>query len=179
MIQLYARVSDLIPTEPPIIDKELFMERFGKDNDYAWKAAGEEAGCPNLNAAEYYPQFLKDIELNGVINHPIMVHKNGIVADGNFRVPWHRWAGMGFIPIDLGYFLINDVVKWRTSHPFVGIGAAGKSKTIINVVRHLVPGYDYWWQQKGHEVLNSYIKWGRLTPEFNLSYEECRARLET
>ena len=177
-IQLHARLSDLIFTEPPIIPRKSFDKY---DNvGYAFKAAAEETGCPNMNAAEYYPQFLKDLKysINNEPNFAAHIHPNGIVGDGNFRGHWLRWAGLEFIPISLDYFLCNSNAKWLADHPYMGRGAAGKEQTILTLERHLKPGFDQWWMLEAREFLNPYIKWGPPPPEFNMSYEDCRARLK-
>lgn len=176
-LQLYARVSDLIFTEPPIIKRESFDKY---DNvGYAFSEAAKETGCPNLNAAEYYPQFLKDIERNGVPDFTLHVHPNRVIGDGNYRGHWARWGGLEFLPISLDYFLCDSTTKWLATHPYIRHGAAGKERTILAIECHLKPGFDKWWMSEAREFLNPFIRWGPAPPEFNLSYEDCRARLKS
>ncbi len=175
-IQLYARISDLIATEGPIITRKSF-DRF-TNPDHAFKTTAMETRCPNNNAAEYYPQFLKDIKINGTTDYSLLVHRNGIVGDGNFRRIWGIWAGLEFLPINLDYFLCDSSVEWRRNNPYIGRGSAGKKRTIFQVERHLEPGYTNWWENEAREFLAPRIRWGPPPKEFNLSYKECLERLK-
>ena len=176
-IQLYAKISDLIPTEGPIITRESFDNRWSNPEE-AFRHAAMETRCPNVNAAEYYPQFLKDIKINGTTDYSILVHPNGIIGDGNFRRIWGIWANLGFLPINLAYFLEGNTAKWRTHNPYFGRGSAGKQQTIFQTERHLEPGFTNWWENEAREFLAHRIRWGPPAPEYNLSFKECLARLK-
>jgi len=182
-IQLYARLSEVIPTEGPILDIDHYLRNFGQAGA---ERAGVETLCPSLNCAEYYPQFLKDIrqtaKQHGVLapRDSIFMHPNGMMGDGNFRYHWLRWAGVEFIPINLNYLLCNNSEMWREVYPYDGINMAGKRPTIFTPPRHIdhTLGVDNWWELEARDFLKHIIQPGPPPPEFNLSYEDCRARLE-
>lgn len=176
-VQLYVRIADTIPTEGPILPRESF-EGFHNPKD-AFETTAMETLCPNNNAAEYYPQFLKDIKLNGTTNYTVHMHPNGIIGDGNFRRIWGIWAGLEFLPISLDYFLCQSSEEWMREHPYLGRGSAGKERTKFQIERHLEPGFTNWWQNEARGFLAHRIRWGPPPKEFNLSYKECLARLKS
>ena len=172
-IQLYARVDELVPTEPAILE--------GGDRQGAI-----ETGCPSFNAAEYYPQFLKDLNsMNGIHGvrapkHQLHVHPNGIIGDGNFRYHWGRWANIEFLPINTNYMICSSSDLWNTLYPANGKTMQGKAKTTFQRPRHIdYEGEENWWEIEARDFLQGKLKRGPPDMTFNLSYENCKARLET
>ena len=181
-IQLYVRLDELILTEPPVIEFECMRRQFG-DEAMLWGA--KETGCPTLNAAEYYPQFLKDIERTWATKgvraprHQLHVHPNGIVGDGNFRGHWWRWAGLEFLPINLNYMVCNTSDLWGAMYPADGKNMQGKAETTFERPRHIdYEGESNWWELEARHFMKGKIKRGPPDKLFNLSYETCKARLE-
>lgn len=182
-VQVWVRLADCIPTESPIIDPEYLRKHFGEEG---LKRAGIETMCPSMNCAEYYPQFLKDMEQmekdHGVRapQDSIFLHPNGMIGDGNYRYHWLRWAGIEFVPINLNYLICNNSEVWRSIYNYDGVNMAGKVPTTFAPPRHINPqhGVDNWWELEARYFLNHTILNGPPPPEFNLSYEECKRRLE-
>ena len=87
-IQVFARLRDLTPTEGHSVPSQVsiddmdFPEEFGK-----W----------------HYKDYLEDIRVNG-IKHPMMVHWNGLVGDGNFRYWGALDLNMEYVPIDVRFY---------------------------------------------------------------------------
>jgi len=95
MIQLYARMEDLTPTE-------------GKEVDPV--ASPEDCADPSEFGMTHYTDWLEDIRTNG-IKYALKVHPNGLIADGNFRYWCAVDLGMEYVPIDLFWFMgmtVND-----------------------------------------------------------------------
>jgi len=95
MIQLYAKVADLTPTEGKEVD--------GVDTI-------EECADPAEFKHTHYTDWLEDIRLNG-IQYCLKVHPNGIIADGNFRYWCAKELGVDYVPIDLPFYMgmsMND-----------------------------------------------------------------------
>ena len=86
MIQLYAKVADLTPTE----DK--WVEPAENHNDL------EEAGH------FHYTDWINDIQTNGM-QYCLKVHPNGLIADGNFRYWCAKDLGMEYVPIDFFFYM--------------------------------------------------------------------------
>ena len=89
MIQLYAKVADLTPTE-------------GKEVDGV--ATIEECADPAEFGMTKYTDWLEDIRTNG-IQYCLKVHPNGLIADGNFRYWCAKELGMEYVPIDFYFYM--------------------------------------------------------------------------
>ena len=182
-IQLYARLDELVFTEPPIIDMSRLKDRA---DDYGLQMGAIETGCPTLNAAEYYPQFLKDIERTWATKgvrapkYQLHIHPNGVIGDGNFRGHWWRWANLDFLPINLNYMICNSSELWNALYPADGKTMQGKAETTFQRPRHInYEGAENWWELESRHFLQGKLKRGPADKTFNLSYENCKARLET
>ena len=88
MIQLYAKLEDITPTEDkwtnPVPDEMM--------------ADPEEAGHFK------YTDWLEDIKKNG-IKYALKIHPNGLIADGNFRYWCAKELGMTHVPVDIWWFM--------------------------------------------------------------------------
>jgi len=95
MIQLYAKLEDLTPTE-------------GKEVDEV--ESPEKCADPSEFGKTKYTDWLDDIRENG-IKFALKVHPNGLIADGNFRYWCAKELGYEYVPIDLFWFMgmtVND-----------------------------------------------------------------------
>ena len=108
MIQLYAKLSDITPTEGKQVDE------VESPNDCA---DPEEFGMTN------YKDWLEDIVLNG-IKYALKVHPNGLIADGNFRYWCAKELGYEYVPIDLMFYMgmsaNNYLMSIRSDVPIPG-----------------------------------------------------------
>jgi len=111
LIQLYAKLYDVIPTE----QKEVKL----------WEDATVYAD-PDEVGKWKYQQWLDDFRKNGILKQ-VRIHPEGHVADGNFRywgsrdlflknqIDNYKW---GFLPIDLPFLLgikkIGDMLTIRS-----------------------------------------------------------------
>ena len=89
MIQLYAKLSDITPTE-------------GKEVDYI--DSPEKCSDPEEFGKNNYTDWLDDIRENG-IKYALKIHPNGLIADGNFRYWCAKELGHEYVPIDLYFYM--------------------------------------------------------------------------
>jgi len=95
MIQLYAKLADITPTE-------------GK-----WvRALKSKKDCadPDEFGHYHYKDWLEDIKENG-IKYALKIHPNGLIGDGNFRYWCAKKLGIEYVPIDLMFYMgmtVND-----------------------------------------------------------------------
>ncbi len=102
MIQLYAKVSELTPTE----DK--------------WVEENYNPIDPDELGKFKYTDWLDDIKKNG-IKYCLKVHPNGLIADGNFRYWCAKELGLEYVPIDFFFYMglsMNDyLMSIRSDFP--------------------------------------------------------------
>ena len=101
VIQLYAKVHDVIPTE----QKEV----------KAWEDATAYSD-PDEVGKWKMEQWLDDFKQNG-IKYQVRMHPSGHVADGNFRYWGARELGWDYIPIDVMFYTgirrVGDILTIR------------------------------------------------------------------
>lgn len=171
-IQLHARLVDLVPTEGPVIDGKMIIEKEGREN---WEKMAADVGVvpyrDRIYASDFYPAYLKQLEENEMLPYKqLAIHSNGIIADGNYRFHGGRWAGLEYVPIDLDFFLCNttdDLFRVLRQRKMV------RSMPVVKTpVRHLEDDdlKDGWWLPKDGNKLDKRLKPG--PPAFNYSLEE-------
>ena len=87
MIQLYANIYDIIPTEGTWVNKVPYAFLADKDEWNHWTA----------------DSWLKDIKKNG-IKYQLHIHPSGHVGDGNFRYHCAKQLRHLYIPINPYFF---------------------------------------------------------------------------
>jgi len=89
--QIWAKTLDLIPTEPPVVIKVGWKDKYGVFNEYD-------------NALEYFDKFVTEDKCQ--FREPLRVRPSGIITNGNYRWHWAFWANLEFVPINYDH-LIN------------------------------------------------------------------------